>query len=78
MSPFAGQGANMAMLDATELALSLVHHANIDTAIKVYEEKMFEYSTKAAKQSDANLKLSFSDDAARKFANMWKDKFNFH
>ncbi len=70
MPPSAGQGANLATLDATELALSLVHHEEVKKAIEAYEEKMFEYSTKAAKQSNFNSKLLYSDNAASKFANL--------
>jgi 2-polyprenyl-6-methoxyphenol hydroxylase-like FAD-dependent oxidoreductase len=43
MPPFAGEGVNMAMLDALELSESLTHPAFTDTraAIANYEKKMF-------------------------------------
>jgi 2-polyprenyl-6-methoxyphenol hydroxylase-like FAD-dependent oxidoreductase len=42
MTPFAGEGVNMAMLDALELALSIIKHStDIPTAVKEYEKGMF-------------------------------------
>lgn len=67
MSPFAGKGANIAMLDAAELGLSLANHSDLKTALEHYEKKMFVYSSKATLESDMNLKLSFSHNAAHKF-----------
>lgn len=76
MSPFAGEGVNLAMLDATELALSIVEHRDVNKAIEVYEEKMYEYSSKSAEESNANLKLIFSDDAAAKLKNLMNQYHN--
>ncbi|WP_239617975.1 FAD-dependent oxidoreductase [Cohnella mopanensis] len=70
MSPFAGEGVNLAMLDALELALSIVQHNNLAQAIEAYEEKMYEYSSEKARESYDNLKLIFSDDAAAKLSNL--------
>lgn len=70
MSPFAGEGVNLAMLDAAELALSIVQHVDLNMAVQAYEEKMYAYSSLSAEVSDANLKLCFSDDAARKLADL--------
>lgn len=70
MSPFAGEGVNLAMLDATELALSIVQHGDLNMAVQAYEEKMYAYSSISAEVSDENLKLCFSDDAARKLADL--------
>ncbi|NOV03060.1 FAD-dependent oxidoreductase [Paenibacillus planticolens] len=66
MSPFAGEGVNLAMQDAAELALSIVRHGDVNEAVRVYEEKMFAYSSISAQESHANLELIFSDDAAAK------------
>lgn len=66
MSPFAGEGVNLAMLDATQLALAIAHYDDLDEAVSVYEEKMYVYSSRSAEESDKNLKLIFSDDAATK------------
>lgn len=64
MSPFAGEGVNLAMRDAAELALAIARHDDLDQAIQAYEEKMYEYSSSSAKASDDNLKLMFSKNAA--------------
>ncbi|MCL6299662.1 FAD-dependent oxidoreductase [Streptomyces kronopolitis] len=40
MSPFGGNGANLAMLDGCELALALVRHDTVDAAVTAYEEVM--------------------------------------
>ncbi|OBZ17164.1 NAD(P)/FAD-dependent oxidoreductase [Bacillus sp. FJAT-26390] len=66
MSPFAGEGVNLAMQDAKELALSIISINDINEAVKSYEDKMYVYSSKSAEVSDANLKLCFSENAAPK------------
>lgn len=42
MPPYAGEGVNMAMLDALELSKELLHTENIKSAFENYESKMFE------------------------------------
>ncbi|GMK44043.1 oxidoreductase [Paenibacillus glycanilyticus] len=64
MSPFAGEGVNLAMRDAAELALAIAGHEDTDQAIQAYEKKMYEYSAESAQSSDDNLKLMFSGNAA--------------
>ncbi|HEX4224626.1 MAG TPA: NAD(P)/FAD-dependent oxidoreductase [Pseudonocardiaceae bacterium] len=63
MSPFAGEGANLAMLDGTELAMAIAEHDDIDTAVAAYEAAMFPRATDAAQESADNLKFSFAPDA---------------
>jgi 2-polyprenyl-6-methoxyphenol hydroxylase-like FAD-dependent oxidoreductase len=66
MSPYAGEGANLAMLDATELALAIVHHIDdIETALTQYETAMFPRSKAAAEQSAQGLEMCFAADAPR-------------
>jgi 2-polyprenyl-6-methoxyphenol hydroxylase-like FAD-dependent oxidoreductase len=65
MSPFAGEGANQAMLDATELALVLTSSSDFNTAIATYETTMFQRASRAAEESARNLDESFADDAPR-------------
>ncbi|TBL74683.1 FAD-dependent monooxygenase [Paenibacillus thalictri] len=70
MSPFAGEGVNMAMLDALELALAIVQDGDVNQAVGTYEEKMFVYSSQLAEESLDNLKLCFGDEAARNLADL--------
>ncbi|EFM12504.1 FAD dependent oxidoreductase [Paenibacillus curdlanolyticus YK9] len=66
MSPFAGEGVNLAMLDAAELAKAIVAKSDLNEAIAAYEEKMYAYSSRSAQMSDDNLKLTFGENAAAK------------
>jgi 2-polyprenyl-6-methoxyphenol hydroxylase-like FAD-dependent oxidoreductase len=66
MSPFAGEGANLAMLDATELGLALVEHgADVEAALAQYEAAMFPRSEAAAAGSAVGLEMCFAEDAPR-------------
>ena len=60
MSPFAGEGVNLAMLDATELALAITSSDNLTKAIHDCEQKMFSRAARAAGESAANLDLFIS------------------
>jgi 2-polyprenyl-6-methoxyphenol hydroxylase-like FAD-dependent oxidoreductase len=66
MSPFAGEGANLAMLDAAELALALVEHgADVEAALAQYEAALFPRGAAAAAGSAAGLEMCFAADAPR-------------
>ncbi|WP_413802070.1 FAD-dependent oxidoreductase [Streptomyces iranensis] len=65
MSPFAGAGANLAMLDGAELALALAAHDDLETALNAYETAMFPRAEAAATQSAAHLVDFFQPDALR-------------
>jgi 2-polyprenyl-6-methoxyphenol hydroxylase-like FAD-dependent oxidoreductase len=66
MSPYAGEGANLAMLDATELALAIVEHGDdIETALTQYEAAMFPRAAAAAEGSTRGLEMCFAADAPR-------------
>ncbi|HDV8360281.1 TPA: FAD-dependent monooxygenase [Bacillus cereus] len=79
MSPFAGEGVNLAMFDALNLALAIIKNNDFASAIEEYEEKMYAYSSEKAQESHDNLELSFSDDAAAKLAelmNSFHEQYN--
>ena len=67
MPPFAGEGANMAMLDALELSeyLTSDHYKTIQEAISAYESKMRERAAKAAQESLENGEKMHSKDALK-------------
>lgn len=64
MSPFAGEGANLAMYDGAELGSAIAANPeDIEAALAIYEEALFLRSASAAAGSDRNLKLFFNDNS---------------
>lgn len=65
MPPFAGEGANMAMLDALELSETLTSDkvADLQEAISCYETSMRKRASVAAKESLDNGELMHSENA---------------
>lgn len=63
MSPFAGEGANLAMLDAAELARALSEHpGDTEAALSAYERDLFTRSETYAAGTEANMAMLFGDD----------------
>ncbi|MER5480268.1 FAD-dependent monooxygenase [Streptomyces sp. NPDC002734] len=60
MSPFAGEGANLAMFDGAELALAVAAHpGDIEAALAAYEAALFPRSEASAVESAASLDTMF-------------------
>lgn len=72
MSPFAGEGANLAMYDGAELAAAvLANRGDIETAFASYEARLFPRSADVAQESADNLKRFFGDHAPYAVADMF-------
>jgi len=64
LAPPAGEGANLAMLDAAELARALASHTDdAEAALASYEAAMFPRSKASAVEAHRGLELYFGDSA---------------
>lgn len=68
MPPFAGEGANMTMLDALELSECLTsgEYGNLQEAVSVYETNIRRRAARAARESLENGERMHSADALEK------------
>ena len=64
MSPFSGEGVNMAMLDGLELGLRLAESSDWSAAVSGYEEPMFGRAAEAAAGAMAGLAFVSKDALA--------------
>lgn len=72
MSPFAGEGANLAMFDGAQLGkLIATHPGDIEAALIAYENEMFPRSAAAAEESDRNSKLFFNENAPQSVVDLF-------
>ncbi|WP_405865784.1 FAD-dependent oxidoreductase [Streptomyces sp. NBC_00005] len=72
MSPFAGEGANLALFDGSELGLALAAHpGDTEAALAAYEEKLFPRSEASAADSARGGELLFRADAPQGLLDMF-------
>jgi 2-polyprenyl-6-methoxyphenol hydroxylase-like FAD-dependent oxidoreductase len=71
MSPFAGEGANLAMYDGADLASELAERLDIDAALTAYEERLFLRSGDAADRSAQNLEVFFGREAPQSVVSLF-------
>ncbi|MCM2416999.1 NAD(P)/FAD-dependent oxidoreductase [Streptomyces sp. RKAG293] len=72
MSPFAGEGANLAMIDGADLGRCLAAHPDdVETALAAYEEILFPRGEETAQQSAEGLDVIFNDRAPQPLVDMF-------
>lgn len=75
MSPFAGEGANLAMFDGAELGKAIAANpGGIEAALAEYEKGLFPRSASASAEAERNLKLCFGDDAPQGLVDLFTKK----
>ena len=84
MTPFAGEGVNLAMVDAVHLSKAIVkasteaEHTELFNAIKEYEETMLERSHEKMEETWRNLEMFFMPDAPREFVQNFEEMMAAH
>jgi 2-polyprenyl-6-methoxyphenol hydroxylase-like FAD-dependent oxidoreductase len=72
MSPFAGEGANLAMIDAADLGRALAAHpGEVERALASYESVLFPRAARTAAESAEGLETLFNGEAPRALLEMF-------
>ena len=81
MTPFAGEGVNLAMLDALELSKAILkgtENGDLAGAIKEYEQVMMERSREKMEETERNIGLFFQKDAPKELVKVFKEMMEAH
>ncbi|MFJ4439560.1 FAD-dependent oxidoreductase [Streptomyces sp. NPDC088923] len=77
MSPFAGEGANLALADAADLGTALLAHpGDTEAALAAYESALFPRAAETAAMSAASLDMLFGEDPARRLVDMFTGTYD--
>ncbi|WP_076346653.1 FAD-dependent oxidoreductase [Paludisphaera borealis] len=74
MSPFTGEGVNLAMIDAADLALALADADDWRAAVRDYESKMFARAEIAAAGAAEGIESAFLDDGLERTLRQMQDR----
>jgi 2-polyprenyl-6-methoxyphenol hydroxylase-like FAD-dependent oxidoreductase len=77
MSPFAGEGANLALIDGADLARAILAGGELDAALAAYEKKVVRRGAKSAAESARGLDMLFNDRAPKQLVRMFGTMFFF-
>jgi 2-polyprenyl-6-methoxyphenol hydroxylase-like FAD-dependent oxidoreductase len=73
MSPFAGEGANLAMYDGARLAIFLADHpGDTEAALVAYEAELFPRAAESARESADGLEIIFREDSPQGLLDLFR------
>jgi 2-polyprenyl-6-methoxyphenol hydroxylase-like FAD-dependent oxidoreductase len=72
MSPFSGEGANLAMYDGAELGKAIAANpGDVEAALATYEKDLFPRSASAAAEASRNIKLFFDENSPQNVVDLF-------